>query len=102
MRTVCAGHDLVLVGETIETEADLAALLGAIGADEAFVVRLEAPPDTLAERIIAREPPHWSGLAALVEHARTMPAVGGADLVLSTEGARAEDIAARIRQDARL
>jgi hypothetical protein len=39
---------------------------------------------------------------ALVEHARTMPAVGGADLVLSTEGARAEDIAARIRQDARL
>ena len=102
VRTVCAGHDLVLVGETIETEADLAALLGAIGADEAFVVRLEAPPDTLAERIIAREPPHWSGLAALVEHARTMPAVGGADLVLSTEGARAEDIAARIRQDARL
>jgi hypothetical protein len=31
-----------------------------------------------------------------------MPAVGGADLVLSTEGARADDIAARIRQDARL
>jgi broad-specificity NMP kinase len=102
VRTVCAGHDLVLVGETIETEGDLEALLGAIGAEEAFVVRLEAAPDTLAERIIAREPPHWSGLAALVAHARTMPAVGGADLVLSTEGARAEDIAARIRQDARL
>ena len=101
VRTVCAGHDLVLVGETIETEADLAALLGAIGAEETFVVQLEAAPDTLAERIVAGEP-HWSGLAALVEHARTMPAVGGADLELSTEGARAEDIAARIRQDARL
>ena len=72
------------------------------GAQFDQVVRLEAAPDTLAERIIAREPPHWSGLAALVAHARTMPAVGGADLVLSTEGARAEDIAARIRQDARL
>jgi broad-specificity NMP kinase len=102
VRTLCAGHDLVLVGETIETEADLAALLGAIGADETVVVRLEAPPDTLAERIIAREPPDWSGLAALVEHARTMPAVGGADLVFSTDGARAEDVASRIRQDARL
>ena len=102
VRTVCAGHELVLVGETIETEADLAALLGAIGAEQVLVVRLEAEPDTLAERIIAREPPNWSGLAALVEHARTMPAVGGADLVLSTEGARAEDIAARIRETAGL
>jgi|tagenome__1003787_1003787.scaffolds.fasta_scaffold20358394_2 broad-specificity NMP kinase len=102
VRALCAGHDLVLVGETVETEADLAALLGAIDADTAFVVRLEAAPDTLAERIIAREPPHWSGLAALVEHARTMPAVGGADLVLSTEGARAEDVAARIRETAGL
>jgi ribose 1,5-bisphosphokinase PhnN len=102
VRALCAGHDLVLVGETIETGADLAALLGAIGAQEVLVVRLEAEPDTLAERIIAREPPNWSGLAALVEHARTMPAVGGADLELSTEGARAEDIAARIRETAGL
>jgi hypothetical protein len=31
-----------------------------------------------------------------------MPAVGGADLVVSTEGARAEDIAARIRETAGL
>ena len=51
-------------------------------------MRLSAEPDTLAERIIAREPPHWSGLAALVAHARAMAPVGGADLELSTEGSR--------------
>ena len=97
VRAVCAGHDLVLVGDTVETEAELARLLDAVGADEWFVVRLEAPPDVLAERIVAREPPGWAGLEALVEHARAMPPVGGADLVLGTEGARAGDVAARIR-----
>ena len=98
---VCAGHDLVLVGNDRD-EDELARLMGAIGAEDVFVVRLQAAPDTLAERIIAREPPHWSGLAALVEHARAMPPVPGADLVLSTEGERAEDVAARIRETAGL
>ena len=75
VRALCAGHDLVLVGDTIETEDELAQLIGAIGAEDVFVVRLHAAPDTLAERIVAREPPHWSGLAGLVEHARAMPSV---------------------------
>ena len=97
-----AGAELLLVGDTIESEAELAALREAVGADESFVVRLRAEPDTLAERIIAREPPHWSGLADLVAHARTMAPVGGADLELSTEGRTAEAVAARIRETARL
>ena len=97
-----AGAELLLVGDTIESEAELAALREAVGADECFVVRLRAEPDTLAERIIAREPPHWSGLAELVEHARTMAPVGGADLELSTEAEAAEAVAARIRETARL
>jgi broad-specificity NMP kinase len=97
-----AGPDLLLVADTVETEEELAQLIAAIDADAAFVVRLDAAPDTLAERIIAREPPHWSGLAGLVEHARTLPPVGGADLELSTEGATAEAVAARIRETARL
>jgi len=97
-----AGAELLLVSDTIETAAELAALQEAVGAEESFVVRLGAPPDTLAERIIAREPPHWSGLAELVEHARTLPPVGGADLELSTEGQAAEAVAARIRETARL
>ena len=97
-----AGRELLLVADTVETEDELARLLAAIDADSAFVVRLRASPEVLAERIIAREPPHWSGLAELVEHARTMAPVGGADLELSTEGRAAEAVAARFRETARL
>jgi hypothetical protein len=64
-------------------------------------VRLEAEPASLAERIIEREPPTWSGLSGLVEHAQelavTMPGLAGVGLVLSTDGERAEDVAASIR-----
>lgn len=95
------GHRRLLVGQTIETDADLARLVAVVGADEYFVVRLEATSTTLVERVIAREPETWSGLAALVEHtqelAATMPALHGIDLVLSTEGQRPEDVAQRIR-----
>ena len=96
-----AGHRLLLLARTLETDADMARLLDAVGADEVFLVRLEAEPASLVERIIAREPPSWSGLSGLVEHAQklaaTMPGLAGVDLVLSTEGERAEDVAARIR-----
>ena len=107
VRVVCAllrkaGPDVLLVADTVETEDELARLIEAAGADEAFVVRLRAEPGTLAERIIGREPPQWSGLAALVEHARAMAPVAGADLELSTEGRTAEDVAAEIRKTARL
>ena len=102
VRAICEGHPLALVAETVESEAELAALRDAVGAGSSFVVRLEAPPDTLAERIVAREPPGWSGLAALVEHARAMAPVAGADLFLTTEGETAEAVAARIRKTARL
>jgi hypothetical protein len=96
-----AGHDLLVLAQTLETDADVAELLAAVGADEVFTVRLEAEPRTLVERITEREPAGWSGLAGLVEHTQelavTMPAVAGVDLVLSTEGERPEDVAARIR-----
>jgi len=81
--------------------ADVAELLDAVGADEVFLVRLEADPTSLVKRIIEREPASWSGLSGLVEHAQelavTMPGLAGVNLVLSTEGERAEDVAARIR-----
>ena len=102
VRAICAGHPLALVAETVESEAELAALREAVGADRSFVVRLEAPPETLAERIVTREPPGWSGLAALVEHARAMAPVAGADLLLSTEGRTPDAIAAEIRNTARM
>lgn len=96
-----AGYRLLLVGQTIETDEDLGRLVDAVGADEHFLVRLEAQPATLAERITAREPPGWSGLAELVDHAQelalSMTALNGVDLVLSTEGQRPENVAERIR-----
>jgi broad-specificity NMP kinase len=96
-----AGHRLLLVAQTLETDADVAELLEAVGADEVFLVRLEAHTASLVERIIEREPPSWSGLSGLVAHAvelaASMPALGSVDMVLSTEDQSAEDVAARIR-----
>jgi hypothetical protein len=96
-----AGHELLLVAETLETDDDVDRLLEAVGADERFLVRLEAPRATLVERIIEREPANWSGLAGLIEHtqvlAATMPLLRGVDLVVSTDGQRPEAGAARIR-----
>jgi hypothetical protein len=96
-----AGHQLLLVAETLETDDDVDRLLVAVGADERFLVLLEAPLATLVERIIEREPASWSGLAGLVEHtqvlAATMPSLRGVDLVAVTEGQRPEAVAARIR-----
>jgi hypothetical protein len=106
VRSVCAnhraaGHRLLLVAHTLETDRDTDELLDAIGADEVLLVRLEARTGTLAGRLLEREPASWSGRDALVEHsqqlATTMPALTRVDLVLSTEGERAEDVAARIR-----
>jgi adenylylsulfate kinase-like enzyme len=96
-----AGHPMVLLADTLETDAEVADLLAAVAADDVFVVRLEASPATLVQRIIEREPASWSGLSALVEHARelagSMPELTGVDLVLSTEQERPDALAARIR-----
>jgi hypothetical protein len=96
-----AGHGLLLVAQTVESDAGVARLLNAVGADEHLIVRLEARPATLVARLVEREPADWSGLAQLIEHTRrlavSMPALLGADLVLSTEGQRPETVAERIR-----
>ena len=47
-----AGHRLLLVAQTVETDADLARLLDAVGADDVFLVRLEA------------QPPRWSSASS--------------------------------------
>jgi adenylate kinase family enzyme len=106
VRTMCdlyrdAGHHLLLIAQTIETDHDLVKLLDAVGAEEHFLVRLQAQPPTLAKRIIDRERAGWSGLPQLVEHAQdlavSMPALRGVDLVLSTEDQHPEAVAQRIR-----
>lgn len=91
------GTPILLVTATIEDDEYRDAALAAIGAEEAMVVRLEAEPDTLRERILAREPPGWGGLPDLLNASRrlaeSMKELGGVDLVVSTEGRQPAEVA---------
>jgi len=95
------GRRLLLVAATVESAADLCALLEAVSADEHAVVRLEAPSRTLQRRITDREPVGWPGLDDLVATAaRLGPVIARLDgiaLALSTDGQRPSAVAARIR-----
>jgi predicted kinase len=95
------GYELLLVAVTVESDGDLRGVLGAIGADEHALVRLEAEPATLRRRIIEREPEGWAELDQLVAaSARLSPVIAGLDgvaLALSTEGQRPQAVAERIR-----
>ncbi len=92
-----AGHDLVFVTETLETEADLRALLAALAPADVALVRLDAEPETVEARVLEREPETWSGRVGLARHARdlavSMRALPDAQLVLDT-GAGREVVAA--------
>jgi hypothetical protein len=91
----------LLLTEAVQDDAHLTRLLEATGADEQFVVRLEAPPATLACRIVAREPPGLPGLEDFIEQAQElalrMLALTRVDLVVSTESRHARDVAADIQ-----
>jgi gluconate kinase len=93
------GRRLFVVVATTETQADLEALLAAIGG-RAFVVALEVPGDVAAARVLAREPERWSGREALAAHAAELaaviPALQGVDLVLRTDGRDEESVAAEL------
>jgi chloramphenicol 3-O-phosphotransferase len=94
------GRRLFVVVATTETVADLEGLLHAIGAEESLVACLRAPGDVAAARVLAREPERWAGRDALAAHARELagaiPLLPGVDLVLDTEGRRADDVAAEL------
>jgi broad-specificity NMP kinase len=95
-----AGHELLIVTDTLETDAWRRELLEALGAERTVLVRLEAAPDTLERRIRAREPAGWTGLEALVAHARELStaitALQDVDAVISTEARRPQDVATAI------
>jgi AAA domain-containing protein len=95
-----AGHDLLLLAATLEDDAYADAVLEAAGTDEHLVVRLEASPATLERRLRSREPPGWVGLPELVRSSRRlaagMKALGGVELVLSTEGTEPRQVAAQL------
>lgn len=96
------GTPLLIVTATLEDDAHRQAALAATGAARTLLVRLEADPETLRDRILSREPPGWEGLPDLLNASRalaaSMPgALSGVDLVLSTEGRQPGDVAERIQ-----
>jgi hypothetical protein len=97
------GHDLLLFSEVVESNAHLADLLGAVGADDHLLVRLETSPATMQERIVAREPPGWSGLAHLLgeveRYAVSLTELDGVHVTLDSELLSPEEEAMRIRSE---
>jgi broad-specificity NMP kinase len=97
------GHELFLIAEVIESSEHLAELLAAIGAADHLLVRLEAAPETLRERILAREPPGWSGLEYLLGEmerwAISLTEMDGVHLSLDSERLSPDEVAARIRAE---
>ena len=98
-----AGHELLLVSEVVESSEHLAQILGAVEADDHLLVRLEATPATMRERIVDREPPTWSGLEHLIgemeRYAVSLEELDGVHLSLDSENLTPEEIAARIRSE---
>ncbi len=64
------GHELLLLGEVVESPEHLAELLDAVETDDHLLVRLTAPYMLLRQRILAREPVEWSGTEHLLEETR--------------------------------
>lgn len=97
------GHDLLLFCEVVESNAHLAQLLESVGADDHLLVRLEAATATMRERIVAREPPAWSGLEHLLgevePYANSLRELDGVHVTLDTADLTLEEEAARIRAE---
>jgi hypothetical protein len=97
------GHGLLLVGEVLESTEEVGDLLAAVDADDHLLVRLDAGPATLEQRIRDREPPGWSGLDYLLEQAQryagTLTELGGVHLKLDSERLSPDEIAGRIRAE---
>ena len=106
LRALCASYreldlDLLIVTATLEDDDDSDAVIAASGAHRHLIVRLEAAPETLSARILAREPADWVGLTQLLESASLLAEVmrhlTGVDLVLSTDGSEPRHVADQIR-----
>jgi broad-specificity NMP kinase len=98
-----AGHELVLVAEVVESASHLADVLAVLRADDHLLVLLDARPETLRDRIVAREPPGWHSLEYLLAEtegwAVSLKELDGVHLTLDTESLAPEEIAARIRAE---
>lgn len=95
------GHELLLLGEVLESPEHLAGLLGAVEADDHLLVRLTAPYMLLRQRILAREPVEWSGTQHLLEETRrwvqAVDELDGVHLTIDTVRTGPLEAAAQIR-----
>jgi hypothetical protein len=98
-----AGHEVLLLGEVVESGEHLAGLLEAVGADDHLLVRLTAPYMLLRQRILAREPVEWSGTQYLLEETRrwaqAIDELEDAHLTIDTVRTGPLEAAARIRAE---
>jgi predicted kinase len=96
-----AGHDLLLVVATPESQDELDALLEAVGCADVAVIRLAARPDVAVARVTAREPADWTGLPNLQHTARRLgdrlDGLSGIDRVIETDGAAPAEVVAAVR-----
>jgi chloramphenicol 3-O-phosphotransferase len=93
--------DLLVVADVIESADHLRDVLRALDADDHLLVRLEAAVPTMRGRIVAREPPGWSGLERLLDESRALGAsmklLDGPQLVLDTERLAPHELVRLIR-----
>lgn len=96
-----AGYETLLVAEVIESAAHLNDVLAALSSDDHLLVRLDAPLDTLRQRIIAREPAGWHGLDYLLEETPKLQTelvrLDGVHVVVDTENSTLPQIVEQIR-----
>ena len=97
------GHELLLLGEVVESAEHRARLLAAVGTDDHLLVRLTAPYMLLRQRILAREPIEWSGTEYLLEETRRwkdgIDALDDVHLTIDTVRTGPLEAAARIRAE---
>ncbi len=91
------GRRLFLVALTPESDAELQGAVAATCAERTLVACLRAPAEVIAARLREREPDRWPGKEALIARARELsgriPALGGIDVALDSDGCEAEELA---------
>lgn len=99
------GSELLLITATLEDDEYRLAVLAAAAADDHLLVRLEADPETMRERLLSREPPGWSGLPELLNSSRRLAAsmqdLPGVGMTISTEGKQPGEVAAAVAAELR-
>jgi predicted kinase len=99
------GSELLVITATLEDEEYRLAVLAAAAADDHLLVRLEADPETMRERLLSREPPGWSGLPELLNASRrlaeSMQDLAGVGIAISTEGRQPDEVAAAVDAELR-